>query len=197
MGQPTHGLTQHVGKTQFWQFMPGFAATATANADVQAKLSLAAKLAPLFCQCLPLMEVHPWTLPGLVVATRRTRAARHKPRLQWALPDLARLARADGAVAVYFETRQALPVSLDPTVPLQLVPYTRRINPIQGLFWGQVRGVRVEHRLVFVMRAYNAGMGPPPPPPLSSPCCGVSGPRARTRRRGGCRLACRGVLALV
>lgn len=135
MGQPTHSLTQHVGKTQFWQFMPAFGACELAYADAQFKLTLAAKLAPIFCLCLPILGLHhPWSLPRLTVVTMRTRAERRRLWAQRPLPDLASLRGAEGAVIAYFETRAAVPISLDPDALLSLIPYTRRVNPMQGLF---------------------------------------------------------------
>lgn len=56
------------------------------------------------------------------------------------------------------ESTPEKPLSATVSVALTTIGYRRRVNPIRGLFWGQVRGLRVERCLVFVMRAYNAGM---------------------------------------
>ncbi len=151
MGQPTHGITQRVGKNQAWSQMFSCAVRETSYGESVFKLSLGIKLSTLFFLSLVLVPKTNFWLSSL--ATRRLffnskgwyTHYRYFPRL----------ASNNVVFAKYFEKSSAKPLFRDGETTIYSLAYTHRRMRFQSLFWCQPRCFRLETSTLVLLRACN------------------------------------------
>jgi hypothetical protein len=151
MGQPTHGITQRVGKNQAWTQMFTCAPRETSYGESVLKLSLGAKLSTLFFLSLVLVPKTNLWLSALASQRLYFNSKGWYAHYRY----FPKLTPNSVTFANYFEKSSAKPLFKDGETTVFSLAYTHRRLRFQSLFWCQPRCFRFETSVLILLRACN------------------------------------------
>lgn len=151
MGQPTHGITQRVGKNQTWTHVVSCVAKETSYGESIFKLSLGAKLSTLFFLSLALIPKTNLWLSALAARRLYFNSKGWYAHYRY----FPRLMPGSAVFANYFEKNSAKPLFRDGETTVFSLSYTHRRLRFQSLFWCQPRCFRLETSVLVLLRACN------------------------------------------
>jgi hypothetical protein len=151
MGQPTHGITQRVGKAQLWQHVAFFSATETSYGENLFKLQLGSKLATLFFLSLVLLPKHNFWLSSIEQRKFFFNSRGWYSHIRY----LPQHTTNRVVFTKYFERQTAKPLFRDGETTVFSLSYTHRKLRLVDVFWCQPRCFRLENGLFLLLRAVS------------------------------------------
>lgn len=155
MGQPTHGVSQRVGKNQMWRHMAFFSLKETSYGENNLKLHLGLRLSTLFFLSLVFLpKTHLW-LSALTAQRFFFNARGWQGHVRY----FPRLVNDSIAQLKYFARKSATPLFKDGETTVFSLAYTHRTLRVGGLFWCQPRCFRLDSAVLVLLRACNVSCG--------------------------------------
>ncbi len=151
MGQPTGGLAQRVGRSQFWAHSTGLLSTDTSFSEFQFKILLASRLSVRILQSLPLMKNRSFWVHCSQRSYCFGRSYYAWGLTQGSLPNFQR----SYIRSKYYYSRPSRFLLFDGENSFYTIPLKGKRVRYDGIFWTQSRFLRCGNGFILLMRGYN------------------------------------------